>query len=95
VHRRLAPWRIAERLAEAGQFDLAIQIAQKIEDAEARSWAFGEIAKWLAKAGQMECALKLAETIEDPISRFHALVAIMAAKREAEKRKKREGQEAK
>jgi len=47
---------IAVALAEAGQFDRAIQITQKIEDAEVRSLALSEIAAELAKAGQFNRA---------------------------------------
>jgi type II secretory pathway component PulF len=45
-------------MAEAGQFDRALQIAQKIEDALDRSWALREIAEAMAKGGQFDRALQ-------------------------------------
>jgi hypothetical protein len=41
---------IAEAMAKAGQFDRALQAAQKIEDASVRSSALAEIAEAMAKA---------------------------------------------
>jgi hypothetical protein len=40
-------------------------------------------------------AQEVSEKIKEPIERFQAFAAIMAAKREAEKRKIKEGQETK
>jgi hypothetical protein len=51
-------------MAKAGQFDLALQAAQKIEDAWDRSWALWEIAVAMAKAGQFDRALQVAQKIE-------------------------------
>ncbi len=83
---------IAEAMAEAGQFDRALQVAQKIEDALDRSWALKDIAEAMAKAGQFDRAVKVAETIDDPVERLKAFAAIMAAKREAERVKRRKGE---
>ncbi|MFA0778571.1 MAG: hypothetical protein RJAPGHWK_000057, partial [Candidatus Fervidibacter sp.] len=67
--------------AEAGQFDRALQVAQKIEDALLRFRALRDIAKAMAEAGQFDRAVEVAETIDDPIARLQALAAIMAVKR--------------
>jgi serine protease Do len=72
-------------MAKAGQFDLALQIAQKIEGAWSRSWALTEIAKALAQVGQFDRALEVAETIDNPFARLQILAAIMAAKQKAGK----------
>ena len=68
-------------MAEAGQFDLALQVAQKIEGARVRSEALRDIAYAMAKAGQFDLAVEVAETIDDPTARLLALAAIMAVKR--------------
>jgi serine protease Do len=47
---------IVEAMVKAGQFDLALQVAQKIEDAGDRSRALSGIAKAMAEAGQTERA---------------------------------------
>jgi hypothetical protein len=70
---------------EVGQFDLAIQAAQKIESAKFRSLAFREIAKALAKAGQIDRAIEVVEMIEMPEERSQVLDVVMAAKREKER----------
>ncbi|MFA0732235.1 MAG: hypothetical protein BKPUNTRY_001782, partial [Candidatus Fervidibacter sp.] len=72
---------IAYAMAEAGQFDRALQVAQKIEDARVRSEALRDIAYAMAKAGQFDLAVEVAETIDDPTARLLALAAIMAVKR--------------
>jgi len=79
-------------MAEAGQteranqvFQLALQVAQKIEDASVHSWALKEIAKALAQVGQIDRAVEVAEMIDDPIERLQALAAIIAAKQKAGK----------
>ena len=68
-------------MAEAGQFDLAFQAAQKIKVAWVRSEAFRFIAEAMAEAGQFDRAVEVAETINDPTARLLALAAIMAVKR--------------
>ena len=71
-------------MAKAGQFDRALQIAQKIEDAWFRSLALRDIAEAMAKAGQLDRALdravEVAETIDDPVRRLQVLADILAAK---------------
>jgi hypothetical protein len=52
-------------MAKAGQFDRALQVAQKIEDAWARSEALKDIAEAMAEAGQFDRALQIAQKIED------------------------------
>jgi hypothetical protein len=52
-------------MAKAGQFDRALQAAQKIEEAWVRSEALKEIAEAMAKAGQFDLALQAAQKIED------------------------------
>ncbi|MFA0731693.1 MAG: hypothetical protein BKPUNTRY_001231, partial [Candidatus Fervidibacter sp.] len=47
-------------MAEAGQFDLAFQAAQKIKVAWVRSEAFRFIAEAMAEAGQFDLALQVA-----------------------------------
>jgi serine protease Do len=79
-------------MATAGQFERALQIAQKIEGGSKRSSALRVIAKAMAEAGQLDRALEVAETIDHPIVRLQALAAILAAKREAEKGKSEKGQ---
>jgi len=51
-------------MAEAGQFDLALQAAQKIEDAWDRSRALMKIAEATMEAGQFDLALQVAQKIE-------------------------------
>jgi len=67
-------------MAKAGQFDRALQVAQEIEDASARSEALMDIAEAMAKAGQTEranetfqLALQVAQEIEDASLRSSAL----------------------
>ena len=67
-------------------FQLALQIAQKIEDASYRSWALRGIAEAMAEAGQTEqanktfqLALQTAQKIEDARSRSFALSDIAEA----------------
>jgi tetratricopeptide (TPR) repeat protein len=57
----------------------ALQFAQKIEDAGARSWMLGDIAAAMAKAGQFDRALQIAQKIEDAGRRSEALKAIAEA----------------
>jgi serine protease Do len=71
-------------MAEAGQFDLALQIAQKIEVAWHRSSALAEVAAAMAKAGQTERAdqafrLALKIAYEDASDRSWALRDIAEA----------------
>ncbi|MCS3918829.1 S1C family serine protease [Fervidibacter sacchari] len=80
---------IAEAMAEAGQFNLAQQVALKIEDARVLSFALRFIAEVMAKVGQIERAVEVAEMIDEPVARLQALAAIIAVKREAEKKKER------
>jgi serine protease Do len=63
--RALALQNIAEVLAEEGKLDLALQVAQKIEDAYDRSWTLSTIADALIEAGLFDRALQFAEKIED------------------------------
>jgi serine protease Do len=79
-------------MAKAGQteranqaFQLALQVAQKIEDAEFRSLALWDIAEAMAKAGQIERAVEVAEMIDRPKVRLQILADIMAAKQKAGK----------
>jgi tetratricopeptide (TPR) repeat protein len=73
-------------MVEAGQFDLILQAAQKIEDARSRSYAFAGVAAVMAKAGQKEranqvfqLALQAAQEIEDAWARSWALERIAVA----------------
>jgi serine protease Do len=70
---------IAEAVAEAGQFDRALQIAQKIKDELDHSSVLVGV---LAKAGQFDRALQIAQKIEDESARSWALsdIAIVLAK---------------
>jgi hypothetical protein len=52
-----------KRWRKQGQFDRALQIAQKIEDALHLSLALREIAEAMAKAGQFDLALQAAQKI--------------------------------
>jgi hypothetical protein len=62
----LALWGIAEAMAEAGQFDRALQVAQKIEDAWDRSLALRESPKrWRKTRGNLTLPSKSAQKIED------------------------------
>jgi tetratricopeptide (TPR) repeat protein len=69
---------IAIAVAEAGQFDRALQIAQKIDELDRSSVLVGV----LAKAGQFDRALQIAQKIEDASGRSWALsdIAIVLAK---------------
>ena len=77
---------IVAAMAEVGQFDRALQIAQKIEDAWHRSWALKDIAEAMAKAGQKEranqvfqLALQTAQKIEVARVRSFVLMEIARA----------------
>lgn len=48
----------------------------------------------MAKVGQIERAVEVAEMIDEPVARLQALAAIIAVKREAEKKKERGVREA-
>jgi serine protease Do len=63
---------VAAAMAKAWQteqanqaFQLALQAAQKIEDARGRSWALKGIAEAMAKAGQFDLALQIAQKIQE------------------------------
>ena len=84
MHRELSD--IIALLVEAGEFDLAIQAAQQIEDAWVRIEAFREIAIAMAKAGQTErvnqafqLALQAIQQIEDAWVRLEAFREISVA----------------
>jgi serine protease Do len=71
---------------EVGQFDLAIQAAQKIESAKFRSWVFREIAVASMIAGQidiadqaLEIAILVAQGIENARRRSLAFREIAKA----------------
>jgi len=73
-------------MVKAGQFDLALQAAQKIEDAWVRSRALMKIAEAMAKVGQKEranqaflLALKAAQKIENALDRSLTLAEIAKA----------------
>jgi len=66
-------------MVKAGQFDLALQAAQKIEDAWVRLEVIREIAKATVKAGQFDLALQAAQKIEDAWDRSRALMKIAEA----------------
>lgn len=51
----------AKRLAETGQFDLALKVAQEIENTWERSKAFRDIAGASAKIGQFDRAFQIAK----------------------------------
>jgi serine protease Do len=77
---------VAESLAEAGQFDRALQVAQQIGDAWNRSFALKDIAEAMVKAGQtgwaneaFQLALQAAQKIEDASDRSQALREIAEA----------------
>jgi serine protease Do len=70
---------IAVAMAEAGQFDRALQVAQKIENELDRSWALSEIAVAMAEAGQFDRALQVAQKIENASARSWALGGIAEA----------------
>jgi len=76
---------LAEALAMAGQFDLALQTAQKIKHPLSRSLSLVEITGALAKARQFERALRIAQEIEDASYRPLALSEIAKAMAEAGK----------
>ncbi len=59
----------------------ALQAAQKIEDAQARSLALMDIANAMTEAGQFDLAIQVAEKIEDAEDRYRALrlIAIVMA----------------
>jgi hypothetical protein len=72
-----------KRWRKAGQFDLAFQAAQKIEDASRRSEVLEEITEAMAKAGQFDLALQAAQKIEDAWDRSQVLAVIAAEMAEA------------
>jgi tetratricopeptide (TPR) repeat protein len=74
---------IAKAMAEAGQFDRALQVAQKIEDERFRFAALSDIAKVMAEARQFDRALQVAQKIGDASARSLALAEIAKAMAEA------------
>jgi tetratricopeptide (TPR) repeat protein len=90
LDRSLALAGVAAAMAKAGQkeranqvFQLALQVAQKIEDESVRSLALSGIAEAMAEAGQFDLALQIAQEIEDAKARFWALRGIAEAMAEA------------
>jgi len=77
--RSMALSGIAKAMAEAGQIDRALQIAQKIEFALDRSLALWGIAFAMAGAGQFDRALQVAQKIENASVRSWALSDIAEA----------------
>ncbi|HLO51245.1 MAG TPA: hypothetical protein VK211_22715, partial [Kamptonema sp.] len=65
--------KIAVKYAEIGQFDLAIQVVEKIDAIGWRASPLKNIACKLAKAGQYDRAFKLIETIERANEKNEAL----------------------
>lgn len=64
---------LAEAMASAGQYDRALQAAQRIADADLRSGRLSMIAMTMARAGQLDESLKVAQTIGDPLTRLDTL----------------------
>jgi tetratricopeptide (TPR) repeat protein len=58
---------IAEEMAEAGMFDQALKVAERIEWAEEREEALRTIARKMAEARMFDQALKVAERIENAL----------------------------
>jgi hypothetical protein len=59
--RELALREIAVRMAKAGMFDQALQVAEGIEWADGRARALGAIAKGMVRAGEVEGAVGIVE----------------------------------
>ncbi|MEJ7614884.1 MAG: trypsin-like peptidase domain-containing protein [Candidatus Fervidibacter sacchari] len=72
---------LEERLERA--YREAIQAAQKIEDAQARSLALRDIAEAMVEVGQFDLAIQVAQKIEDALDRSWALKDIAEAMAEA------------
>jgi tetratricopeptide (TPR) repeat protein len=64
---------LAEVLAQAGQFDQALAVAEGIETADERGVALSKVPEVLAQAGQFDQALAVAEGIGDEEARSVAL----------------------
>lgn len=74
--RAKALTQIAERLAEAGEFTQALEMANAIEENTLRVTALTQIAGKYAEAGQFAKAMQLADTINDQRFKDKALSAI-------------------
>jgi tetratricopeptide (TPR) repeat protein len=70
---------VVQALAQAGQFEQALEVARQIEDSDIRWWAFYEVVKALAQAGQFEQALEVARQIEDSDIRWWAFYEVVKA----------------
>jgi tetratricopeptide (TPR) repeat protein len=70
---------VVKALAQAGQFEQALELARQIEDSYSRWWAVYEVVKALAQAGQFEQALAAAERIEYAYERSRAYGAVALA----------------
>jgi len=68
---------LAEAMASVGQYDQALQAAQRIADASVRSNTLSEVAITMARAGQFDASLKVAQTIQDPLARLDTLAGII------------------
>jgi len=64
-------------MASTGQYDQALQAAQRIADADLRSGRLSMIVMTMARAGQLDESLKVAQTIQDPLARLDALAGII------------------
>jgi len=77
---------IADKFAEAGQFDQALQIARTIEAPEGKAYELSQIADKYVKATRFEEAgrildeaKQIAETIKDPTSKYSTLESLSAS----------------
>ncbi|MBO8183487.1 MAG: tetratricopeptide repeat protein [Archaeoglobus sp.] len=73
-------------LIRAGEFDKALEVAEKIEDSYAKSWTLSSIAKACAEVGELgkaleviDKALEVAEEIEDSYFKSWTLSSIAKA----------------
>jgi tetratricopeptide (TPR) repeat protein len=67
---------IAKFLARSQQVEPALQLAQKISNAEVKATTLGEIAKFLARSQQVEPALQLVQSIPNAEAKAEATLAL-------------------
>jgi tetratricopeptide (TPR) repeat protein len=75
THKQDAFVNIAYKLASSGKIDLALQVANRLDD-RSKARALGAIASSLAKTGQFNQAMQLVETIKNDPLKAVALVRL-------------------
>ncbi|MGW1807992.1 hypothetical protein [Streptomyces sp. NPDC002078] len=71
---------VAEALANAGEYDRALAVAERLDDEEHQGWARQRVVRAMAaKHGMTDRVRRLAESVEHPEARMAALVNVVKA----------------